>query len=133
MVSIHGQVTDKTSEGVWVSFESPARFCEGCHCAALFAPGHRATRENIWLPGGRLPGDGRTDEDIVLSISSADNVQLVAHSIGLPLVGFVAGALVSHLLGASEFLEVLGSLAGMSLGIFYCKELSLNKFKIDRG
>lgn len=133
MVSIRGQVTDKTSEGVWVSFESPARSCESCHCAALFAPQQCAPRDNIWLPEERLPDCGQSGEDIVLSVSPAENVQLITHSIGLPLVGFVVGALVSHLSGATEFLVILSSLLGMSLGIFYCKELSLNKFKIDRG
>lgn len=128
MISMRGRVTGETIDGAWVNFESPATACQNCSCASMNGTTAHGPKKEVWLPLTRAPG-----QSVTLSLSTIDSLRLIAHSLALPLTGFVFGALCVQALGAAEPLIVLGAVLGLGCGIIFCKKQSLNRFQINRG
>ncbi len=115
MLSVCGRVTGRGPAGVWVKFEGAEEGCRRCAgaCRAK-GPVH-------------LPLKSPVDEIVV----SVDVLLLLAHSFGLPLAGFVLGALAAEAANFTEAVTILGALLGMGAGIVLCKTQSFDRIHIS--
>lgn len=82
------------------------------------------TRRRVELPGEYHTG-------VELSLSLHNHLVLLLHSLVLPLMGFVLGAVTVNGMQVSEPLVIAGSVAGLLLGIMVCKVQSFDRLKLS--
>ena len=88
------------------------RGCHGFQCSA-----------KVEIPGEYNHG-------VEISLSLADHLVLLTHSLVLPLIGFSLGGIVANALQMSEPLVVAGSLTGLLVGIALCKAQSHDRLML---
>lgn len=81
-------------------------------------------------PRSRVEIPGEYHSSVELSLSLHNHLVLLLHSLMLPLVGFVLGAVTVSGNQVGEPLVIAGSVTGLLLGILVCKVQSHDRLKL---
>ncbi|MFT6432859.1 MAG: positive regulator of sigma E activity [Candidatus Azotimanducaceae bacterium] len=108
------KVTERTSQTVGLSVARSG--CDGC------MTGCSSTAEML-LPADifNLASDITPGAAVEVKISGGDQLQLLTHSLILPLLGFVLGSSLAAGYESSDIVVLLGALVGFLIGIRICK------------
>lgn len=130
MTSVIGEVVERRADAVVVDVE-PSR-CASCRQAC------RPSADRIALPfvtservaSDRVAPDRLAPDRIEISMT-AGNLGLVAmNTLGLPLAGFVVGAVLADVLVGNDIGALSGSLIGFVSGFLACRAGTLDKVVI---
>ena len=103
MINFKGEVIETRSDSTIVGI--PSAGCGGC-----MKP---CGEQRVSIPGSWRQPD--------FSISEANYARAIIHSLGLPLAGFVGGAVFASQLGATDIVTACSAIAGLVAGVLLCK------------
>ena len=108
------KVTERTSQTVGLSVARSS--CDGC------MTGCSSTAE-MYLPADvfNLASNITPGTAVEVKISGSNQLQLLTHSLILPLLGFVLGSSLAAGYESSDIVVLLGALVGFLIGIRICK------------
>ncbi len=119
MITTIARVVYSNTRNTLVEFE-PA----GCaSCVKGCSQKYSRNKAEIELPG-------EYNAAVELSLSLSNHLVLLLHSLLLPLMGFVLGGIIVNGMQMGETLVIVGSVAGLLLGIMTCKVQSFERLKL---
>jgi positive regulator of sigma E activity len=108
------KVTGRTSQTVGLSVARSG--CDGCMTGCTSTAEMQLPADIFNLASNITPGTA-----VEVKISGNDQLQLLTHSLILPLLGFVLGSSLAAVYESSDAVVLLGALVGFLIGIRICK------------
>ena len=118
MITTTARVVYSSTRTTLVEFE-PA----GCASCVKGCSLKYSGRAEIEIPG-------EYHAAVELSLSLSNHLVLLLHSLLLPLMGFILGGIIVNAMQMGETLVIVGSVAGLLLGIMTCKVQSIERLKL---
>jgi hypothetical protein len=139
MIEVVGRIVASESAGLWI--EAAPGSCDGCrsHCprpASVF-----------YLPTGRSDGVRPSSEadaplaisnyaagssQVVIGLDSVERLNILWHSLLLPLVGLLMGVSLSSIISLTDSVVITGAILGFGTGLFLCKTQTFDKIHIKK-
>jgi len=143
MIEIRGRVVASESAGLWI--EAAPGSCDGCrsHCqrqaAVFYLPTGRAGSVESLVESGPplviprvIPNDVADSSQIVIGLDSGERLNILWHSLLLPLVGLLMGVSLSSIISLTDSVVMIGAILGFGIGLFFCQIQTFDKIHIKK-
>jgi len=143
MIEISGRVVASESAGLWI--EAAPGSCDGCrsHCqrqaAVFYLPTGRAGSVESLVESGPplviprvIPNDVADSSQVVIGLDSGERLNILWHSLLLPLVGLLMGVSLSSIISLTDSVVMIGAILGFGIGLFFCQIQTFDKIHIKK-
>ena len=143
MIEIMGRVVASESAGLWI--EAAPGSCDGCrsHCqrqaAVFYLPTGRAGSVESLVESGPplviprvIPNDVADSSQVVNGLDSGERLNILWHSLLLPLVGLLMGVSLSSIISLTDSVVMIGAILGFGIGLFFCQIQTFDKIHIKK-
>ncbi len=143
MIEISGRVVASESAGLWI--EAAPGSCDGCrsHCqrqaAVFYLPTGRAGSVESLVESGPplviprvIPSDVADSSQVVIGLDSGERLNILWHSLLLPLVGLLMGVSLSSIISLTDSVVMIGAILGFGIGLFFCQTQTFDKIHIKK-
>jgi len=143
MIEIMGRVVASESAGLWI--EAAPGSCDGCrsHCqrqaAVFYLPTGRAGSVESLVESGPplvmprvIPNDVADSSQVVIGLDSGERLNILWHSLLLPLVGLLMGVSLSSIISLTDSVVMIGAILGFGIGLFFCQIQTFDKIHIKK-
>jgi positive regulator of sigma E activity len=143
MIEIRGRVVASESAGLWI--EAAPGSCDGCrsHCqrqaAVFYLPTGRAGSVESLVESGPplvmprvIPNDVADSSQVVIGLDSGERLNILWHSLLLPLVGLLMGVSLSSIISLTDSVVMIGAILGFGIGLFFCQIQTFDKIHIKK-
>ena len=143
MIEIRGRVVASESAGLWI--EAAPGSCDGCrsHCqrqaAVFYLPTGRAGSVESLVESGPplviprvIPNDVADSSQVVIGLDSGERLNILWHSLLLPLVGLLMGVSLSSIISLTDSVVMIGAILGFGIGLFFCQTQTFDKIHIKK-
>ena len=143
MIEIMGRVVASESAGLWI--EAAPGSCDGCrsHCqrqaAVFYLPTGRAGSVESLVESGPplviprvIPNDVADSSQVVIGLDSGERLNILWHSLLLPLVGLLMGVSLSSIISLTDSVVMIGAILGFGIGLFFCQTQTFDKIHIKK-
>lgn len=69
--------------------------------------------------------------ELVVQVAPARHFQIVLHSLLLPLIGFIGGAVLANMITLNDLAALCVSLLGLMVGVALCRTLPVDTLNIE--
>jgi len=143
MIEIRGRVVASESAGLWIEAG------DGCrsHCqrqaAVFYLPTGRAGSVESLVESGPplvmprviprvIPNDVADSSQVVIGLDSGERLNILWHSLLLPLVGLLMGVSLSSIISLTDSVVMIGAILGFGIGLFFCQIQTFDKIHIKK-